>query len=217
MEGGGGRGGGGGGWGVFFFNDPATTEIYTLSLHDALPIYATNDAWPKSATSRDRTAADPTRALSIGTLGSRVTRLVECRDVAPSDRSGDVHTRHLRFDRLASCAGSCDAHDLPWSNRRHDRCALAPTRRTPTMPADLFVFAVRPRGEHPGRQAPVDPRRRRLWPRSLRHHLVAIAAADNPYGIRMTRSVSVARVMVEWPDTITTRSPVRRPPFSRAS
>src|SRR5256886_16338620 len=26
----------------FFFNDTATTEIYTLSLHDALPIY---DAW----------------------------------------------------------------------------------------------------------------------------------------------------------------------------
>src|SRR3712207_9516087 len=24
---------------VFFFNDPATTEIYTLSLHDALPIW----------------------------------------------------------------------------------------------------------------------------------------------------------------------------------
>src|SRR5437870_13238174 len=23
----------------FFFNDPPTTEIYTLSLHDALPIY----------------------------------------------------------------------------------------------------------------------------------------------------------------------------------
>ena len=37
--------GGGVGWGwgggvgvVFFFNDTATTEIYTLSLHDALPI-----------------------------------------------------------------------------------------------------------------------------------------------------------------------------------
>src|SRR5580658_11255936 len=26
--------------GFFFFNDPATTEIYTLSLHDALPIAA---------------------------------------------------------------------------------------------------------------------------------------------------------------------------------
>ena len=36
----GGRGGGvgGGGGGGFFFNDTATTEIYTLSLHDALPI-----------------------------------------------------------------------------------------------------------------------------------------------------------------------------------
>src|ERR1041384_8840333 len=27
---------------VFFFNDTATTEIYTLSLHDALPIWASN-------------------------------------------------------------------------------------------------------------------------------------------------------------------------------
>ena len=28
----------------FFFNDTATTEIYTLSLHDALPIYI-QGAW----------------------------------------------------------------------------------------------------------------------------------------------------------------------------
>src|SRR2546423_202452 len=28
-----------GGDGIFFFNDTATTEIYTLSLHDALPIF----------------------------------------------------------------------------------------------------------------------------------------------------------------------------------
>ena len=27
----------------FFFNDTATTEIYTLSLHDALPIYVVAD------------------------------------------------------------------------------------------------------------------------------------------------------------------------------
>src|SRR5574338_1594877 len=43
----------------FFFNDTATTEIYTLSLHDALPIcpgaytgapslYATAPPWPRS-------------------------------------------------------------------------------------------------------------------------------------------------------------------------
>src|SRR3712207_9431618 len=29
---------------VFFFNDTATTEIYTLSLHDALPIYGRVEA-----------------------------------------------------------------------------------------------------------------------------------------------------------------------------
>src|SRR2546428_13095566 len=28
----------------FFFNDTATTEIYTLSLHDALPIFVTDAA-----------------------------------------------------------------------------------------------------------------------------------------------------------------------------
>src|SRR3712207_7808469 len=31
---------------VFFFNDTATTEIYTLSLHDALPIYRAGDEDP---------------------------------------------------------------------------------------------------------------------------------------------------------------------------
>src|SRR6266702_704144 len=32
----------------FFFTDPATTEIYTLSLHDALPIYAAPDGYTLS-------------------------------------------------------------------------------------------------------------------------------------------------------------------------
>src|ERR1051326_9543729 len=36
----------------FFFNDTATTEIYTLSLHDALPIYMgpTRSGWEIRAT-----------------------------------------------------------------------------------------------------------------------------------------------------------------------
>src|SRR2546430_15320284 len=34
----------------FFFNDPATTEIYTLSLHDALPILRRRD--PRRAQAR---------------------------------------------------------------------------------------------------------------------------------------------------------------------
>src|SRR2546422_3483384 len=39
----------------FFFNDTATTEIYTLSLHDALPIsHASHRARPASSTSAVR-------------------------------------------------------------------------------------------------------------------------------------------------------------------
>src|SRR2546429_9240816 len=43
----------------FFFNDPATTEIYTLSLHDALPISAGRRAGadaPARGTARRRAA-----------------------------------------------------------------------------------------------------------------------------------------------------------------
>src|SRR5258708_25186384 len=37
---------------LFFFNDTATTEIYTLSLHDALPIYSTSGSGTGATTSR---------------------------------------------------------------------------------------------------------------------------------------------------------------------
>src|SRR3712207_8481327 len=40
----------------FFFNDTATTEIYTLSLHDALPICGRGGARPGPAPSNRRTA-----------------------------------------------------------------------------------------------------------------------------------------------------------------
>src|ERR1022692_2461117 len=35
---------------VFFFNDTATTEIYTLSLHDALPISSRGPGWLRPGT-----------------------------------------------------------------------------------------------------------------------------------------------------------------------
>src|SRR5258707_5389702 len=43
---------------LFFFNDTATTEIYTLSLHDALPISnAWRRPWPAAASACLRRAA----------------------------------------------------------------------------------------------------------------------------------------------------------------
>src|SRR5438552_19158399 len=39
----------------FFFNDPSTTEIYTLSLHDALPICYSPARAPRKLIRRRRT------------------------------------------------------------------------------------------------------------------------------------------------------------------
>src|SRR5260370_41148857 len=59
----------------FFFNDSATTEIYTLSLHDALPISSSStsrtrstctSSWPRSTSSSAarRSAGDWSRSTS---------------------------------------------------------------------------------------------------------------------------------------------------------
>src|SRR3712207_6956913 len=44
----------------FFFNDTATTEIYTLSLHDALPIWPAGRAARGARPRRDRGGRGPT-------------------------------------------------------------------------------------------------------------------------------------------------------------
>src|SRR2546426_4230641 len=64
----------------FFFNDTATTEIYTLSLHDALPISRrSRRCWSRPRTASRRRAPGP------GGTGSSPT----------SSRSGE-HTSELQ-------------------------------------------------------------------------------------------------------------------------
>src|ERR1041384_8871284 len=46
----------------FFFNDTATTEIYTLSLHDALPISSRDDTVDGAVDDRRRSAGSPKRS-----------------------------------------------------------------------------------------------------------------------------------------------------------
>src|SRR3712207_9576908 len=70
---------------LFFFNDTATTEIYTLSLHDALPI------WSREAlTSSSRAASRCT------TPGSR------CTGKASTARS-EEHTSELQSRQYLVC------------------------------------------------------------------------------------------------------------------
>src|SRR5689334_24135047 len=50
----------------FFFNNTATTEIYTLSLHDALPIYGgVGDGGERTARDGQRRSGDARRAREI--------------------------------------------------------------------------------------------------------------------------------------------------------
>src|SRR2546422_11285554 len=45
----------------FFFNDTATTEIYTLSLHDALPIWFERVSAPRELPAVPADGPEPTR------------------------------------------------------------------------------------------------------------------------------------------------------------
>src|SRR5215207_11363371 len=58
---------------LFFFNDTATTEIYTLSLHDALPI-PRRRAWRHSAPPRTGRSSTARRATTKGTRNDAVAR-----------------------------------------------------------------------------------------------------------------------------------------------
>src|SRR2546422_8859871 len=92
----------------FFFNDTATTEIYTLSLHDALPIsvphpHLLGERRPRQHHSGQRSdggwrgdlePAEPEQPVR-GVRGL----LLPHRDARGPDQSGPVHRRQLRAVR----------------------------------------------------------------------------------------------------------------------
>src|SRR3712207_8556595 len=85
----------------FFFNDTATTEIYTLSLHDALPICPPSRrrarAWPtaRSATRRPSPACSASGAELDGLLpGAAVVEL---------QSGSEEHTSELQSRQYLVC------------------------------------------------------------------------------------------------------------------
>src|SRR3712207_8574280 len=77
---------------VFFFNDTATTEIYTLSLHDALPISAADLL---AAVESTLTGAAPPPAVSPGNPPARVG--------SPSAPRSEEHTSELQSRQYLVC------------------------------------------------------------------------------------------------------------------
>src|SRR3712207_7794291 len=85
----------------FFFNDTATTEIYTLSLHDALPIWDAHDALLGGGLGRERGLDDdhaqPGARLGRVHPGGRL--LHERRD----GRRSEEHTSELQSRQYLVC------------------------------------------------------------------------------------------------------------------
>src|SRR3712207_9522585 len=82
----------------FFFNDTATTEIYTLSLHDALPISSSAVATPRSCS---RTS--PRRRRSSSTWQRR-RRPRSGPSAAASRRArSEEHTSELQSRQYLVC------------------------------------------------------------------------------------------------------------------
>src|SRR3712207_8086151 len=79
---------------LFFFNDTATTEIYTLSLHDALPISASRSR------ARGRGAAQ-TRARGWRTPSRRWPGRRPCATGSPG--RSEEHTSELQSRQYLVC------------------------------------------------------------------------------------------------------------------
>src|SRR5256885_12947900 len=79
---------------LFFFNDPAPTEIYTLSLHDALPIYTLSVASGNTIEPMPRPSATSPGGLRKDRCLSRSARRTAGR-AATRDRS-EEHTSELQ-------------------------------------------------------------------------------------------------------------------------
>src|SRR3712207_6995101 len=83
----------------FFFNDTATTEIYTLSLHDALPICPPNGGRPLVAT------PFPYAGLRLyGAPPDKVSGRGQCVRVAVAcPRRSEEHTSELQSRQYLVC------------------------------------------------------------------------------------------------------------------
>src|SRR3712207_7884669 len=94
---------------IFFFNDTATTEIYTLSLHDALPIL------------RAALPANPHCVASRG-LGESERGLLEY--------YAQVRTRRLEVDPTGAECPRSEEHTSELQSRQYLVCRLLLEKKT---------------------------------------------------------------------------------------
>src|SRR3712207_8108633 len=91
----------------FFFNDTATTEIYTLSLHDALPISKAvlhaSSGWVRSSS-----------AIATGSFGIDQHRAGDLdRDEGAVDGRSEEHTSELQSRQYLVCRLLLEKNNQP--------------------------------------------------------------------------------------------------------
>src|SRR2546422_7990562 len=84
---------------LFFFNDTATTEICTLSLHDALPI--SHVAGPRGG--RARSGVGGGRVLDRALVAERTRRRARHPQVLRVDPRSEEHTTELQSPLHLAC------------------------------------------------------------------------------------------------------------------
>src|SRR5690242_21064157 len=86
----------------FFFNDTATTEIYTLSLHDALPIYRC-ERYTAAFHDRLSTIMSTSHEAELHSPAGRTRRrggVPECR---PDRKSTRLNSSHMSISYAVFC------------------------------------------------------------------------------------------------------------------
>src|SRR3712207_7417506 len=94
----------------FFFNDTATTEIYTLSLHDALPIFPpVQDHYPSGGQSNAAQYGIFTAGIPAESSGMMHEKCPRC----DMERRSEEHTSELQSRQYLVCRLLLEKKKIP--------------------------------------------------------------------------------------------------------
>src|SRR3712207_9090963 len=88
---------------IFFFNDTATTEIYTLSLHDALPISIPTTAPRTMLPGPPTSNPPPATTTAVNTASAAVTPTRSHRSCDMFCSRSEEHTSELQSRQYLVC------------------------------------------------------------------------------------------------------------------
>src|SRR3989475_7765523 len=105
---------------IFFFNDTATTEIYTLSLHDALPIFDSNGYVVSSIFGPAIAGA---LVATVGSLWALALTAALYAIAAVDRKSTRLNSSHSQISYAVFCLKKKKNKNCRGRERRQDRCS----------------------------------------------------------------------------------------------